>query len=87
MCAYVKIYFSSLGPPLLITDVKCLLLTALDTWRKDVQPGDIKDTINEAAPDKIKSLAVSEVFSLALAEDIVASNMNASDCIRYRVID
>lgn len=60
-----------------------LTLIALDTWRKDVQPGDIKDTINEAAPDKIKSLVVSEVFSLALAEYIIASNMNASDCIRY----
>ncbi|KAM0891849.1 hypothetical protein ACQ4PT_026137 [Festuca glaucescens] len=31
------------------------------TWRKDVQPSDIKDSINEAAPDKIKSLVVSEV--------------------------
>uniref|UniRef100_A0ACD6AFE2 Uncharacterized protein n=1 Tax=Avena sativa TaxID=4498 RepID=A0ACD6AFE2_AVESA len=31
------------------------------TWRKDVQPSDIKDTINEAAPDKINSLVVSEV--------------------------
>ncbi|CAM0908922.1 unnamed protein product [Alopecurus aequalis] len=31
------------------------------TWRKDVQPGDIKDGINEAAPDKIKLLVVSEV--------------------------
>ena len=87
MCAYVKIYLSRLGPPLLITDVKCLLLTALDTWRKDVQPGDIKDTINEAAPDKIKSLAVSEVFSLALVEHIICINMNASGYIRYRVID
>ncbi|KAE8818004.1 tRNA pseudouridine synthase A [Hordeum vulgare] len=31
------------------------------TWRKDIQPDDIKDSINEAAPDKIKSLVVSEV--------------------------
>lgn len=55
----MKIYFNSLDLSILITDVKCL--RALDTWRKDVQPGDIKDTINEAAPDKIKSLVVSEV--------------------------
>ncbi|XP_062178485.1 uncharacterized protein LOC133883244 [Phragmites australis] len=31
------------------------------TWRKDVKSGDIKDAINEAAPDKLKPLHVSEV--------------------------
>ncbi|KAJ1260256.1 hypothetical protein BS78_10G217900 [Paspalum vaginatum] len=31
------------------------------TWRKDVKPGDIKDAISEAAPDKLKPLHVSEV--------------------------
>ena len=55
--------------------MKCLLITALDTWRKDVQTSDIKDRINEAAPDEIKSLVVSEVFSLALAEYINAINV------------
>ncbi|KAG2613504.1 hypothetical protein PVAP13_4KG355600 [Panicum virgatum] len=31
------------------------------TWRKDVKSGDIKHAINEAAPDKLKPLHVSEV--------------------------
>ncbi|KAF8687266.1 hypothetical protein HU200_042941 [Digitaria exilis] len=31
------------------------------TWRKDMKPGDIKQAINEAAPDKLKPLLVSEV--------------------------
>lgn len=68
LCAYLKIYFSGmttyisvLGPSLPITDMISLLLIALDTWRNDVKPSDIKDTINEAAPDKLKSLFVSEV--------------------------
>jgi hypothetical protein len=34
----------------------------LDTWRKDVKSGDIKGAINEAAPDKLKPLHVSEVY-------------------------
>jgi len=33
----------------------------LDTWRRDVKSGDIKTAINEAAPDKLKPLHVSEV--------------------------
>jgi hypothetical protein len=36
-------------------------LSILDTWRRDVKTGDIKDAINEAAPDKLKLLHVSEV--------------------------
>ncbi|CAD6338770.1 unnamed protein product [Miscanthus lutarioriparius] len=31
------------------------------TWRKDVKSGDLKGAINEAAPDKLKPLHVSEV--------------------------
>ncbi|RZR90559.1 hypothetical protein BHM03_00018473 [Ensete ventricosum] len=33
----------------------------LDTWRKDVKCEDIKDTINEAVPGKLRALHVAEV--------------------------
>jgi hypothetical protein len=39
------------------------LLLILDTWRKDVKYGEIKEAIYEAAPDKLKPLHVSEVFN------------------------
>jgi hypothetical protein len=45
---------------LLIFDM-VYFLSILDTWRRDVKSGDIKDAINEAAPDKLKLLHVSEV--------------------------
>jgi len=60
------------------TCILYLLYIAIDTWRKDVKSGDIKHAINEAAPDKLKPLHVSEVPFHPFADFINALDIYAA---------
>jgi len=63
-----------------------LFLKKLDTWRKDVKSGDLKGAINEAAPDKLKPLHVSEVYFSCFAQYTNALNIDAASDASYHVI-
>lgn len=51
-----------------------------------MKSGDIKGAINEAAPDNLKPLHVSEVYFSSFAEYTYALNIYAASDAFYRVI-
>lgn len=43
----------------LFNEFNCFLL--LDTWRKDVKPQEIEDSINNAEPGRVRVISVAKV--------------------------